>query len=101
MTSGDYSGLKIGDMTIKIRILNIYKLNIYQAINLMFKVKNNTKPDAFENKFEVIYYHYPTRHKENNFIKPKVCFKATKFTISSRGPRLWNSLTDKDTKTIT
>ena len=85
----------------KIGILDIYKLNIYHVINLMFRVKNNTKPEAFENKFEIVHHHYPTKHSENNFTEPKIYFKATKFAISSRGPRLWNSLTDKDTKTIT
>ena len=58
----------------------------------MFRVKNNTKPEAFENKFEIVHHHYPTRHSENNFIEPKIYFKATKFAISLRGPRLWNSL---------
>ena len=85
----------------KTGILNIYKLNIYHVINLMFRVKNNTIPEVFVNKFEIVHHHYPTRHSENNFIEPKIYFKATKFAISSRGPRLWNSLTDKDTKTIT
>ena len=67
----------------------------------MFRVKNNTIPEAFVNKFEIVHYQYLTRHSENNFIEPEIYFKATKFAVSSRGPRLWNSLTDKDTKTIT
>ena len=52
VTSEDYSGLKIEDMMKKIGILNIYKLNIYHVINLIFRVKNNTIPEAFENKFK-------------------------------------------------
>ena len=67
----------------------------------MLRVNNNTIPEAFENKFEIVHYHYPKKHSENIFIEPKIYFIATKFPISSRGPRLWNSLTDKDTKTIT
>ena len=67
----------------------------------MFRVKNNTKPEALENKFEIVHQHYPTSHSKNNFIEPKIYFKFTKFAILSRGPRLWNSLTDKDIKTIT
>ena len=67
----------------------------------MFRVKNNTKPEAFENNFEIVHHHYPTRHSEYNFIEPKIYFKTTKFAISSRGPRLWNILIDKDTKAIT
>ena len=101
VTSEDYSGFKIEDLMEKTGILNIYKLNIYHVINLMFRVKNNTIPEAFVNKFEIVHHHYQTRHSENNFIEPKIYFKATKFAISSRGPRLWNSLTDKDIKTIT
>ena len=69
----------------------------------MFRVKNNTIPEAFENKFEIIirshhyyprvHHYYPRRQGENNFIEPQIYLKATKFEISSSGPRLWNSLT--------
>ena len=52
VTSEDYSGLKIENLIEKTGILNIYKLNIYHIINLMFRVKNNTIPEAFVNKFE-------------------------------------------------
>ena len=97
----DYSALKIEDMMAKIGVLNIFKLNIYHLINLTFRVTNNTKLEVSEIKFQIFHHHYPTRHRENNFIEPKIYFKATKFPISSRGPRLWNSLTDKDPKTIT
>ena len=82
MKSEDYSGLKIEDLMKKVGILDIYKLNIYHVINLMFRVKNNTIPETFEKKFEVVHHHYPTRHGENNFIEPKICFKANKFAIS-------------------
>ena len=84
MTSEDHSGLKIEDVMKKIGILDIYKLNIYHVINLMFRVKSNTKPEAFENKFEIV-HHW---HSEINFIEPKIYFKATKFAISSRVPGL-------------
>ena len=72
--------------------LNIYKLNMYHVINLMFRVKNNTIPEGFVNKLEIVHHHYQTRHSENNFIEPKIYCKATKFAISSREPRLWNTL---------
>ena len=67
----------------------------------MFRVKNHTILEAFDNEFEIIHHHYPKRHSENNFTEPKIYFKATKFAISSRGPRLWNNLTDNETITIT
>ena len=34
----------------------------------MFRVKNNIIPEAFENKFEIVHYHYPTRHSKNDFV---------------------------------
>ena len=49
----------------------------------------------------MIHHHYPKKHSENNFIDPKIYFKATKFALSSREPRLWNTLADKYTKQIT
>ena len=35
-------------------ILNIYQLNIYNVLNLMFKAKNGSMPDDFQNKFHLI-----------------------------------------------
>ena len=72
VTSEDYSDLQIEDLMEKTGILNIHKLNIYHIITLMFRVKNNTIPEAFVNKFEIVHHHYPTRHSENNFIEPKI-----------------------------
>ena len=54
VTSEDYSGLKIEDLMEKTGILNIYKLNIYHVINLMFKFTNNATPEMFVNKFEIV-----------------------------------------------
>ena len=58
-------------------------------------------PKVFENQFEIVHHHYPIRHSKNTFTDPTISLKATKFAISSRGPHLWNSLIDKDAKTIT
>ena len=77
----------------RLDILNIFKLNVYHTINLMFKVKNNTIPEAFRTKFQIVQHNCATRHSKNNFEEPKTIFKATKFAISSRGPRLWNKHT--------
>ena len=60
VTSEDYSGLKIEDLMEKTGILNIYKLSIYHVINLMFRVKKNTIPEAFVNKSEIVHHEYPT-----------------------------------------
>ena len=54
----------------------------------MLRVKNNTIPEALWTKFQITE-------------ECKITFKATKFGISSRGPRLWNKHFDKFLKTIT
>ena len=67
----------------------------------MLRVKNNTIPETFRTKFQIVQHNYATRHSENNFEEPKITLKTTKFAISSRGPRLWNKHTEKFVKTIT
>ena len=51
MTSLDYKNLKSEAVMVRFGILNVYKLNIYYTVNLMFRVKNNTIPEAFRTKF--------------------------------------------------
>ena len=94
MTSLDYKNLKSEEIMDRLGILNIYKLNIYHRLNLMLRVKNNnTITEAFRTKFQIVQHNYATRYNENSFEEPKITFKATKFVISSRGPRLWNKHT--------
>ena len=45
-------------------ILNIYKLNLYKILNIMFRVKTNSIPETFQNKFKVIEHNYSTRYSE-------------------------------------
>ena len=101
MTSLSYKNLRSEEIMEKIGILNIYKLNIFHTVNLMLRVKNNTIPEAFGTKFQIVQHNYVTSHSENNFEETKIAFKVTKFAISSRGPHLWNKHTDKVFKTIT
>ena len=42
-------------------ILNIYKLNLYQILNIMFRVKTNSILETLQNKFEVIENNCSTR----------------------------------------
>ena len=55
----------------KLGILNIFKLNIYNTVNLMFREKNNTIPDTFRTKFQIVQHNYATRQSENNFEEPR------------------------------
>ena len=44
----------IREMIVIIKVLDIYKLNIYQILNFMFMIKTNTAPCIFENQFTEI-----------------------------------------------
>ena len=51
MTSLDYKNLKSQEIMDRLGILNILKLNTCHT-NLMFRVKNNTIPEAFWKNFK-------------------------------------------------
>ena len=79
-------------------ILNIYKLNLYQILNIMFGAKTHSLPETLQNKFKVIERNYSTRYSEYSFKEPNIFFRVTKSAISSHG-RLWKKHTDKFLKT--
>ena len=76
----------------KLKILNIYKINLYQSLIFMFRVKNNTILYVFHQGFMDINHQYPTRFSQNNLAQRKIKLSRTKFTISSRGGRLWSNI---------
>ena len=81
--------------------LNIYQINIFQTLVFMFKLKNNMAPKVFQNQFKSIQHKYPTKYSLQNFKQPKTISKLTKFSITSRGPELWNNFINNETKLIT
>ena len=84
----------------KMKILKIYKLNIYQVLNFMHQIKTNTAPIVFHNSFNEINHSYPTRFSNNRFVEKKIFLTQTKFAVSSRGPRLWNNLLNTQQRTM-
>ena len=85
----------------KLNILNIYQLNIYQTLSFMFKTKQNTTPAIFQQKFKTINHKYPTKFSANNLLIPNQKLKSSRFSISARGPTIWNKFCDDGTKKIT
>ena len=81
-------------------ILNVYKLNLYQVLNFMFRVHNETIARSFQTKIQYTEHKYETKQSKDNFITPKRNTRIIRFAISSRGPGIWNSLTNNPTKTI-
>ena len=90
----------IRELMHKMKVLNIYKLNIYQVLTFMHKVKTNTAPLVFRTKFQEIQHIYPTRFSKNSFVENQLVYSQTKFAVSSRGPRLWNNILDQQQKAI-
>ena len=41
------------------KILNVRKINIYQVLNFMFKIKSKTVQSVFQTNFTEIYHPYP------------------------------------------
>ena len=90
----------IKELMFKMKVLNIYKLNIYQVLTFMFKIKTNTAPLVFRTQFKEIQHTYPTRCSKNSFVENQLVYSQTKFSVSSRGPRLWNNILDQQQKAI-
>ena len=42
-------------------VRNIYKLNLYQILNIMFRVRTNSIPGILQNKFKIIEHNYSRR----------------------------------------
>ena len=67
---------------VRMKVLNIYKLNIYQILNFMFKIKTNTASCILENQFTETQHQYFTRFSKSNFVKSQLEYSQTKFSLS-------------------
>lgn len=79
-------------------ILNVYQLNLYQIAIFMFNFKNEKLPKAFCNRFQIIRNRYNTRSSSKNFREPYSHLQLVKFSISHRGPKIWNNLVNDSLK---
>ena len=81
---------------IDINALNVYQLNIYQNLILLYKA-----PSRFFNKFSKINHNYPTSSKNScKYGVPKSTIKLTSFAISRRDRIPWNTVLDATLKKI-
>ena len=80
--------------------LNAYQINLYQHLNFMHKVSNNVAPLIFNGMFKKPSHKYPTNFSHNNFSLKKCSLNSTKYSISFRGPKLWNEFLNTDEKQI-
>ena len=84
----------------EMKVLNIYKLNIYQVLTFSFKIKRDSAPAAFWNNFREISHLYPTGFSQRNFVEGNIVPNQTKFAVSSRGRRLWNRILNQEQKNM-
>ena len=94
-------GTDTGPLLKEMGILNIYQLNLYQILIFMFKLKNEMTPEFFQNQFSLIKHRYPTRFSKNSYQVPRTSLRKTNFSITCRGPRLWNNILPTSSKSIT
>ena len=76
-----YGNLNADEKMKYLDIVNIYKLNLYQLLNIMFRVKTNSIPETLQNKFKVIEHNYSTIYSEYNFKKVNTISKSQNFLL--------------------
>ena len=81
-------------------ILDAYQLNIFLHLKFMFLIKEKTAPEIHTQKFNYISHAYPTNFSEKSFKTPKIKNNYKRFSISYRGPYLWNNEFTSEMKKI-
>ena len=81
--------------------LNIYQINTYQHLILLYEAQTDTAPLIYFNKFSKVSHNFPTSSKNScNYTIPKLTMKLTNFATSQRGLILWNKVLDPTLKEI-
>ena len=83
------------------KILNVQKLNIVNVTTFIYKVNPKTALSIFLSRFQKPSHSYPTRFLELNYVQPTRKIKTSKYSISIRGPYIWNSFLSSKEKKIT
>ena len=64
---------------VRMKVLNIYNVNIYQILNFVFKIKVNTAPCIFKNQFTENQHQHSTRFSKNSFVENQLVKQSNKF----------------------
>ena len=70
--------------------LNVYQINLYQHLNFIYKFKNKQTPKIFNNIIDTPVHQYPTKFSEAKFSVKRFALRSTKYSVSVRGPKIWN-----------
>ena len=74
----------------EMKALNVYQINLIQTLKFMLKTKYGINPGIFLPKFREVDHQYLKRFSENSFYYKRSACKTTSFTITIRGPTIWN-----------
>ena len=80
--------------------LNVYQINIYQHLGFMHRFNNDETPKVFNDIIKRPEHRYPTSFSSLNFTLKPYSLNSTKYSISFRGPKLWNDIPNKQEKEI-
>ena len=78
--------------------LDVYQINIYQHLNFLHKFINNQIPSIFSDFISRSNHKYPTNFSQSSFYLKRYSLNSTKYSISIRGPKLWNDVINKKRK---
>ena len=66
----------------------------------MYKFKHSQTPCIFNNVFEKPDHKYTTHFSEINYKQKKFSLTSSKYSLSFRGPEIWNEFLTKEEKGI-
>ena len=81
----------------KINTMNIFQLNIYNTSKFIFKTQRNLVPSIFHDAFTEKLTKYSLK-SSGSYLKPFKKSKLSQFSISYRGPHVWNKIILKDSR---
>ena len=80
--------------------LNVYQINLYQHLNFIYKFKKKQTPKIFNDIIDTPVHQYPTKFSKANFSVKRFALRSTKYSISVRGPKIWNNFLTNEEKSI-
>ena len=84
----------------KINALNVYQINLYQHLNFLRKFNSQETARIFNDMIKKPVHKYPTYFSKSNFCLKFFSLNSTKYSISFRGPKLWNEILYKEEKEL-
>ena len=66
----------------------------------MHKFNNQETPRIFNDLIKKLVHKYPTNFLKLNFCLKNVSLNTTKYSVSFRGPKLWNEILHKEEKEL-